>query len=244
MIIFWGHRFYGTVDKIDGVFVATRFAHLWFIPLIPVESYLVLGAGPSRPQGVALSVRLHRRSVTAGYLRIWSLIALFACWPLCDSAGLLVGLPAAALALAVALFAWLRMGRLSPREIQERTAYAQFADAPIDVGLLGVAATVNAKTRGKRGDLGTVNQARAWRKEIDRRAREALEHEGSNALASYRGTGRFAGYEAVAENPAGASPECRGAALTLARLAATRGDASSQERDLAARAHEKIGAAL
>jgi hypothetical protein len=33
-------------------------------------------------------------------------------------------------------------------------------------------------------------------------------------------------------------------ALTLARLAATKGDASAQERDRATRAHEKIVAAL
>src|SRR5688572_16403957 len=44
MIIFYGTRLYGKVDQVDdtGIHVATRFFHIWFIPLIPLGSSLVV----------------------------------------------------------------------------------------------------------------------------------------------------------------------------------------------------------
>ena len=44
MIIVWGSRLYGKVDEVPGMFyVATKFAHLWYIPLIPLGTHLILG---------------------------------------------------------------------------------------------------------------------------------------------------------------------------------------------------------
>jgi hypothetical protein len=43
MIVFYGSRLYGRVDEAPGLFhVATMFCHLWFLPLVPLRSYLVL----------------------------------------------------------------------------------------------------------------------------------------------------------------------------------------------------------
>jgi hypothetical protein len=44
MIIYYGTRLFGKVDQIDGtdIHVATKFFHIWFIPLIPLGSTLVL----------------------------------------------------------------------------------------------------------------------------------------------------------------------------------------------------------
>ncbi len=42
MVIIWGSRFMGKVDEVEGLFyVLTKFGHLYYIPLIPTESYLV-----------------------------------------------------------------------------------------------------------------------------------------------------------------------------------------------------------
>jgi len=43
MILIWGSKFYGKVDELPGgPHVATRFGHLWYIPLIPMGSSLIL----------------------------------------------------------------------------------------------------------------------------------------------------------------------------------------------------------
>jgi hypothetical protein len=69
MIIIWGTRFYGKVDKVPGLcYVTTRFGHLWFIPLIPVETYLILDMpGESGQRG--LRIPMSGKSVLAGWLR-------------------------------------------------------------------------------------------------------------------------------------------------------------------------------
>ncbi len=42
MLVIWGSRLYGKVDEVPGLFhVATKFAHLWFIPLLPLGSTVV-----------------------------------------------------------------------------------------------------------------------------------------------------------------------------------------------------------
>ena len=68
MLVF-GTQFYGKVDRVPGLFyVVTRFGHLWFIPLFPVESYLILdlpGETGKRGKGIPMS----GKSVLHGWLR-------------------------------------------------------------------------------------------------------------------------------------------------------------------------------
>src|SRR5437762_2645960 len=43
MLLVWGSKLYGRVDDVPGMFyVATRFGHLWYLPLIPMGSFVVL----------------------------------------------------------------------------------------------------------------------------------------------------------------------------------------------------------
>lgn len=69
MIFIWGSRLYGKSEQVKGMWhVATRFGHLWFIPLFPVSgSFVVLGG----EQGV--SIPICGKSVLATYLRGWGI---------------------------------------------------------------------------------------------------------------------------------------------------------------------------
>jgi hypothetical protein len=72
MIIFTGTQFYGKVDRVPGLcYVVTRFFHVWFIPLIPLQSYLTLEMGASR-----LPIPLSGKSVFAGWMRIPCMVVL------------------------------------------------------------------------------------------------------------------------------------------------------------------------
>ena len=43
MVIIWGTTHAGKVDEVPGMFhVVTQFGHLYYIPLIPTGSYIVL----------------------------------------------------------------------------------------------------------------------------------------------------------------------------------------------------------
>ncbi len=55
MILIWGSRLYGRVDEGPGLFhVATKFGHLWYFPLIPMGSHLVIDQGPHGWRGMPL----------------------------------------------------------------------------------------------------------------------------------------------------------------------------------------------
>lgn len=58
MIVVWGSRFYGKVDKVPGLFhVATRFGHVYYLPIIPMRSYVILGDDAGRGVKIPLSAR-------------------------------------------------------------------------------------------------------------------------------------------------------------------------------------------
>lgn len=66
MIVIWGNRLYGKVDQVPGrCHVATRFFHLYFIPLIPLGSYVV-GKGYEEE---GLPIDLSAKSVCAAWMR-------------------------------------------------------------------------------------------------------------------------------------------------------------------------------
>jgi hypothetical protein len=73
MILIWGTRHYGRVDRYGDQFLATKFAHLWFLPLFPLQSMWVTGDTGDGYRGHR--VRLSGRSVVAGYLRVWGVVA-------------------------------------------------------------------------------------------------------------------------------------------------------------------------
>jgi hypothetical protein len=68
MIIIWGARLYGKVDEVPGMFhVATKFGHVWYIPLIPMGSHIVLERTGQGWRG--LPVPLSGKSILAAWLR-------------------------------------------------------------------------------------------------------------------------------------------------------------------------------
>jgi hypothetical protein len=74
MIIIWGSKFYGKTDEVPGLFhVATQFGHLWYIPLFPMGSHLVLEERDSLWRGIGIPLSL--KSVLLGWGRPGSVIA-------------------------------------------------------------------------------------------------------------------------------------------------------------------------
>ncbi|MEZ6144949.1 MAG: hypothetical protein R3B91_05820 [Planctomycetaceae bacterium] len=68
MIIIWGSGLYGRTDEVPGLgHVATKFGHLWYIPLIPTGSHFVIEQTGDGWRGA--SVPLSGKSVLVGLLR-------------------------------------------------------------------------------------------------------------------------------------------------------------------------------
>ena len=66
-MIIYGTQLYGKVDHLPGLFyVATQFGHIWFVPLVPVGSYLILDDGKER----GISIGLSGKSVLFAYGRL------------------------------------------------------------------------------------------------------------------------------------------------------------------------------
>jgi hypothetical protein len=75
MIVVFGTRMYGKVDQVPGVFyVATRFFHIQFVPLIPVGSFLVIDGSESDDNFQGVSVGLSIKSVFFAWLRAFLLL--------------------------------------------------------------------------------------------------------------------------------------------------------------------------
>jgi hypothetical protein len=72
MIVIYGTNLYGRVDHVGGAYhVATRFAHLYYLPLIPLGSWLIVNETESDNNFSGWSVGLRLRSVLSGYVRPW-----------------------------------------------------------------------------------------------------------------------------------------------------------------------------
>lgn len=97
MMIIYGHRSYGRVHGHRGEYAQTQFAHLYYLPLIPMTSLWVTGGNRG------FHIDLCARSVIATYLRWWGLA--FAALALALSPGLVGAAIATPLAVAVG-FAW------------------------------------------------------------------------------------------------------------------------------------------
>lgn len=68
MVIIWGSGVYGKVDEVPRLFhVATRFGHLYYVPLIPLGSVVVLQNSADGFQGI--NIPLSGKSVIFAWLR-------------------------------------------------------------------------------------------------------------------------------------------------------------------------------
>ena len=149
MLIIYGLRFYGRLRECGSSYIATRFFHIWYVPLFPVGSQLILRGGENGSlQGI--SVPFNFTSMLAAYLRVWGPIALLATVasgigavgemssdPVAMIiAGVFTGVVSLAL-LAGTILAYAVMGRLSEDDKRKRSVYAMhtgyFVD-PADMG--------------------------------------------------------------------------------------------------------------
>lgn len=73
MIIVWGTRLYGKVDEVPGLFhVETSFFHMWYLPLIPLGSHVVIAKSGNSWRGA--KVALSGKSVLVAWARLWLLV--------------------------------------------------------------------------------------------------------------------------------------------------------------------------
>jgi hypothetical protein len=158
MLIVYGRRLSGKIDACGSTWIETMFAHLWYLPLIPMGSHLMLGGGRS------IAIGLSGRSVLAAYLRSWGVIGAIGCIAAAassdDFSEAIPQVIIAVTAAAVAAWAWIKLGRLSRDEVGQREAYVAYAGHPVDVALLAAKApeltrklheTVASQARGLMG---------------------------------------------------------------------------------------------
>jgi hypothetical protein len=148
MIFIYGTRFYGKVRACGSSFIGTKFFHIWFMPLIPVGSHVVLEESGDGFRGIPTG--LDGKSVLAGYLRVWGPLcvigALFAAIgefaaasadPLDLVIHLIVSAVTLGIPLAITVLAFAVIGKLSTEERRKRSVWAlhtgYFLD-PADMG--------------------------------------------------------------------------------------------------------------
>lgn len=119
MIVIFGEKSYGKVDRVPGVcYVVTIFAHLNFLPLIPLRSYIVIEGTESGGEFRGKEISVSLKSALAGYARAWvglvaaaaGAVAAFGLWNAAGALGIadLGGLGVAAFAVSGVLALFVR----------------------------------------------------------------------------------------------------------------------------------------
>jgi len=69
-MIIYGKRLCGRVDRVPGVlYVATQFFHLYFIPVAPVHSFVIIEGSEGKDGFKGVKTRLSVKSIVATYCR-------------------------------------------------------------------------------------------------------------------------------------------------------------------------------
>jgi hypothetical protein len=102
VIVIYGQRTYGAVDEQAGQYAVTKFAHIYYLPIIPTGSVWI--TGPER----GIPTPLNFKSIAAGYLRTWGigLGGLFVVLGLAGSGVLVALLGVLCAALSIATWKW------------------------------------------------------------------------------------------------------------------------------------------
>lgn len=185
MIIVYGTRFYGKVRECGSSYVGTQFIHIYYVPLIPIGSHLVLEQnGDGSFKGI--KSRFDVKSMFAAYMRVWGPLAVILALVLGISAvddvsddvlamaiaGVFTGIVVLAMLVATVL-GYAVVGKLSTEEKQQRSVYAMhlgyFVD-PADMGDArvsfrdGLLATIVERARGmaSMGYRMSADPAVAW----------------------------------------------------------------------------------
>ena len=79
MYLHFGHHYFGKVDSIPGLcHVATRFFHINFVPLIPLESSIILAVTDKGGNPKTVKTALSFKSILVAWLRAALYVVLFA----------------------------------------------------------------------------------------------------------------------------------------------------------------------
>lgn len=169
MVIVYGTRFYGKVRACGASYLATQFVHLYYVPLIPIATQLILEQnGDGTYKGIKTSFSV--KSMLAAYLRVWGPIACIAAFFIglgaIDDVGddglamAVVGAFTGVVVLAMlvgTILGWAVVGKLSAEEKRKRGAYSMhmgyYVD-PADMGDArhafrdGLLSTISDRARG------------------------------------------------------------------------------------------------
>jgi uncharacterized membrane protein len=105
MIVIYGTKFYGEVDRHGGQRQLTKFFHIYYVPLVPVSTLWVTREVEGGYSGHA--VKMSGRSVLAGYTRVWAPIAAIVAFIYGGGVGVGAGIAAfAATAALIGLLMW------------------------------------------------------------------------------------------------------------------------------------------
>lgn len=110
MLVIYGTRFYGEVDSYGGQRQLTRFFHIYYMPLLPVDTLWVtrdLDEGHS-----GHPVKMSGRSLLAGYTRVWGPVAAIGAF----LAGSVSGMVIAGALVALSVWTWSWRSVRSARE--------------------------------------------------------------------------------------------------------------------------------
>ena len=89
MIVIYGWKTYGKVDRVPNLFyVCTQFFHVYWVPLIPLRSYVVLEGSEHNGSFQGVRTALSLRSILAGWWRAF--LALLIVFGLVGGIGLAV----------------------------------------------------------------------------------------------------------------------------------------------------------
>lgn len=148
MIIIYGTRFYGKVKAAGRSFLGTQFVHLYYVPLIPIGTHLILEENGGSYKGIKTAFSF--KSMLAAYLRIWGPLAVIASIAIGvgiiddvsdDMAataivGIFTGVVTLALLVGTVL-AWAVLGKLSHDEKKQRAVYALHLGYHVDPADMG-----------------------------------------------------------------------------------------------------------
>lgn len=124
--MFHGTSHRGWIEGVDGELVATRFFHIWWLPLVPLRSLWVIGSQGSHMLGHPR--RLSGPSVVAGYARVWGPIATIAGAATTSLAGGMVAVAAAVLTAWTWCLRWPRDRRERQRAALQRPVVGTACD--------------------------------------------------------------------------------------------------------------------
>lgn len=119
MIIVYGLHHYGRVGGLRGEHVATKFAHVYWVPLVPICSVWV--SRRAGDQLIGFDIKLSGRSVAATYLRMWAPLGAVGAAVTLSPAGFVIA------AMLAALSAWSWSWRREDRGREARRALFNLA---------------------------------------------------------------------------------------------------------------------